>query len=41
MIATYRLFLFTIELIVSAIVDSNSNTRKLIKILQNVQYSKF
>ena len=28
-------FLFTTELIISAIFDSNSNTRKLIKILRN------
>ena len=40
MIVTHCLFLFTTELIVSAIFNSNSNTRKLIKILQNLQSSK-
>ena len=40
MIAMHRLFLFTTELIVSAIFDSNSNTRKPIKILRNLQSSK-
>ena len=36
MIATCCFFLFTTELIVSAIFDSNSNTHKLIKILEIV-----
>ena len=41
MIAMHCLFLFTTELIVSTIFDLNSNTHKLIKILRNLQSSKF
>ena len=41
MIATRCLLLFTTELILSAIFNSNSNTHKLIKILWNLQSLKF
>ena len=41
MMVTYCLFLFTTELIVSAIFDSNSNTHRLIKFFEICNLRKF